>query len=77
VPSLQHLTLDLDTEFQPGSGHKPFATPKDCPRCANSFDSVVPGAVDAMQKIYKALAGLGHTVTFAVPAPHSESEGVK
>jgi phage FluMu protein Com len=58
------VTLDLDAEFKPGSKHVPFESPRECPRCHTLFDSVIPGAVNALQKIYKALAGLEDAVTF-------------
>lgn len=52
------VTLDLDAEFEPGTGRTQFAVPRECPRCNNPFDSAVPVAVDRLQKAYKALAGL-------------------
>lgn len=65
------VTLDLEMEFDPAGPHKKtFDSPKSCPRCANSFDSAIPEAVNSMQRVYRALAQLGDAVTFAVaPAP--------
>lgn len=59
------VTLDLAKEFEPGSGHTPFLSPTECPRCGNRYDSAIPGSVNAMQKIYKTLAGLGDAVSFS------------
>jgi len=59
------VTLDLAMEFPP-NGHMPFSTPKECPRCDARFDSVIPGAIDNMQKVYQALAEIGDAVTFTV-----------
>lgn len=58
------ISLDLDAEFE-SAGRKPFDSPRECPRCHNPFDSAVPRAINEMQKVYKALANLGNTVTFA------------
>ena len=68
------VTLDLNAEFEPHiSGRARFISPRECPRCNNSFDSAVPGAVDAMQKIYKALAPLKDAVTFTGSETSAES----
>ena len=58
------VTLDLEMEFDPKSGHKPFTSPAECPRCGSRFDSAVPDAVNAMQRVYRSLAGLGDSVSF-------------
>jgi len=70
------VSLDLDAEFEPGGRREPFRSPRECPRCANPYDSAVPEAVNSMRKVYKALASLGNAVTFTdgaelepVPAP--------
>lgn len=62
------VALDLDAEFD--LPRTPFRALRECPRCANPYDSAVPQAVEAMQKVYKALAAVGDAVTFtAPPAP--------
>ena len=62
------VTLDLDAEFE--APRTPFRALRECPRCANPYDSAVPLAIETIQKGYKALAGLGDAVTFtAPPAP--------
>jgi hypothetical protein len=58
------VTLDLEAEFEPPRA--PFRSPRECPRCGNPFDSAVPGAAELMQRVYKAVAGLGGDVTFTV-----------
>ena len=64
------VTLDLDAEFEPGiAGRRPFLSPRECPRCDSPFDSAVPASVNDLRKVYKALAGLGNAVTFAILAP--------
>ena len=67
------VTLDLDAEFKPESDRPPFEAPKECPRCANRFDSAVPEAINNIRKGWKALSRLDNAVTFesAVPAPAS------
>ena len=58
------VTLDFDAEFEPGTRHAPFNAPVECPRCANHFDSALPGAVNTMQKAYRAVAKLNDALTF-------------
>jgi hypothetical protein len=65
------LTIDLEAEFEPPRSRFPIAS--DCPRCGYAFDSVVPAAVQMLQKSYQALVSLGDTVTFAAAAPNSRS----
>ncbi len=64
------VTLDFEAEFGQGGMRAPgFATPRECPRCANPYDSAVPGAVDALRRAYKALAELGDAVSFDSERP--------
>ena len=66
------VTLDFASEFQPGSGATPFKAPTECPRCGSAYDSAVPGSVNGMQKIYRAVAGLGDALSFhGDPEPSS------
>ena len=69
------VTIDLAVELQQPQSRPQFATPRECPRCHTSFDSAVAPAIDAMQKVYKALAEL-HAVSFTAdesPAPPAPS----
>lgn len=58
------VTLDLDTEFDVPT-RIPFRTPTECPRCNTQFDSAVPRAIDAMQRVYKALTPVSKSVSFS------------
>lgn len=67
------VTLDLDSTFPPESPHRPFTCPTDCPRCGNLYDSAIPGAVNGMQKVYKAFALRSSVVSFAAAPPSAPS----
>lgn len=56
------VSLDLDAEFK--APRMPFRALRECPRCANPFDSAVPTAIEDIQRAYKALVSLGNAVTF-------------
>lgn len=43
--------------------------PGECWNCADPLDSAITDAVKSIQKAYKALAGLGKRVSFAIPVP--------
>ena len=59
------VTLDFEMEFAVNDCDS-FKAPHECPRCHRLFDGAIPGAVEAMQKIYKALAPLGDALGFSV-----------
>jgi hypothetical protein len=65
------VTLDFDAEYASGP-HAPFTAPRECPRCANPFDSAIPPAVEAIRRAWKALAGLRDAVSF-----ESQAEAVE
>jgi hypothetical protein len=68
------VTLDLDAEFDPRGKRERFASLVECPRCHNPYDSAIPEAVNRMQMVYKALAGLGNAVTFTSGADADPTE---
>lgn len=51
------VTIDLDIELY-SPGRATFRVPRECPRCHAPFDSAIPAALEAMQKVYKALSPL-------------------
>ena len=65
------VTLDFDTEFE--APRAPFRAVRECPRCGNPYDSAVPPSIEALQRLYKALAGLGSAVTFNGAARNAEA----
>jgi len=67
------VTLDLDTEFaKPRSGR--FMVPRECPRCQDPFDSVLPPSIEDLQRVYKSLAVVPGAVTFTSEAGPEEAE---
>lgn len=65
------VTMDLKVEFpQPRTSR--FIVPRECPRCQDSFDSVLPPSIEALQRVYSSLAAVPGGVTFT-----SESEDVE
>lgn len=58
------ITLDLELEFEV-PGRPRFLVPRQCPRCSGPLDSAVPSAIEAVQKVYKALVDLRGALTFS------------
>jgi hypothetical protein len=63
------VTLDLAAEIQ-----QRFVVPRECPRCQDQFDSAIPGAIEALQRVYKSLAEVGSAVSFTSDAEPQEAE---
>lgn len=67
------VTLDFAKEFGGESDRDRFKSPHQCPRCHANYDSAIPTALDAMQRVYSNLREHEKAVNFVVedetPAP--------